>query len=147
MGSLELLPTPTKIELGGMLLDVLPKRKMEPCGRPSPGPWGGSGHGTPVYGPLNTVVPGEVVAKWLRRMMDAGGDEPMVPLAVMQMARRTDDRYRDLAESPRSRCSAGSATRAAPAHFVELVRDGGRLDTEEQGLVFGESLPKGLRLA
>jgi len=31
--------------------------------------------------------------------------------------------------------------------FTKLVRDGGSLDSEEQGLVFGESLPKGLRLA
>ena len=31
----------------------------------------------------------------------------------------------------------------APRHFIELVRDGGTLDSEEQGLVFGESLPKG----
>jgi hypothetical protein len=36
--------------------------------------------------------------------------------------------------------------RGAAAHFVALVREGGNLDTEEQGLVFGESLPKGLRI-
>jgi hypothetical protein len=29
---------------------------------------------------------------------------------------------------------------------VELVRHAGTLDSEEQGLVFGESLPKGLRI-
>ena len=31
-------------------------------------------------------------------------------------------------------------------HYVTLVRDGGLLDAEEQGLVFGEALPKGLRI-
>ena len=35
---------------------------------------------------------------------------------------------------------------AAPAHFLELVEQAGTLDREEQGLVFGESLPKGLRI-
>lgn len=35
----------------------------------------------------------------------------------------------------------------APTHFVELVQDGGSLDSDEQGLVFGESLPKGLRIS
>ena len=29
---------------------------------------------------------------------------------------------------------------------MTLVQSGGSLDREEQGLVFGESLPKGLRL-
>ena len=31
-------------------------------------------------------------------------------------------------------------------HFVSLVRDGGTLEKEEQRAVFGESLPKGLRV-
>ena len=34
----------------------------------------------------------------------------------------------------------------APAHLVELVRDGGSLASEEHDQVFGESLPTGLRL-
>jgi hypothetical protein len=34
----------------------------------------------------------------------------------------------------------------APAHFITLVREGGLLDTEEQNLIFGEALPKGLRI-
>jgi hypothetical protein len=29
---------------------------------------------------------------------------------------------------------------------VQLVRDGGLLDQDEQGRVFGEALPKGLRI-
>jgi hypothetical protein len=34
----------------------------------------------------------------------------------------------------------------APPHFVQLVREGGLLDSEEQGRVFGEALPIGLRI-
>jgi len=31
-------------------------------------------------------------------------------------------------------------------HAKQLIREGGQLDREEQGQVFGEALPKGLRL-
>jgi hypothetical protein len=34
----------------------------------------------------------------------------------------------------------------APPHFLDLIRRAGALDTAEQSLVFGESLPKGLRV-
>jgi hypothetical protein len=64
----------------------------------------------------------------------------------MQLARRTDDRYRDLPDKSRSAAARWLQREAAPAHFIELVLEGGRLDSEEQGMVFGESLPKGLRL-
>ena len=67
-------------------------------------------------------------------------------LAVMQLARRTEDRYRDLPEKLRATAARWLERQQAPAHFVELVSQGGLLDSEEQGLVFGESLPKGLRL-
>ena len=65
----------------------------------------------------------------------------------MQIARRTDDRYRDLSDKTRREACDFLADARAPDHFAELVRTAGSLDTGEQGLVFGESLPKGLRLA
>jgi hypothetical protein len=64
----------------------------------------------------------------------------------MQLARRTDDRYRDLPEKLRREAADWLTSLDAPRHFVELVRDGGTLDSDEEGLVFGESLPKGLRI-
>ena len=70
----------------------------------------------------------------------------MTRLAVMQMARRTDDRYRDLPEKARDKVLAWLDRADAPEHFVNLVRSGGMLSEEEQDLVFGESLPKGLRI-
>ncbi|MGE3779336.1 MAG: hypothetical protein AB7F89_19265, partial [Pirellulaceae bacterium] len=67
--------------------------------------------------------------------------------AVMQLARRTDDRYRDLSLAVRDRAAAWLERHAAPPHLVHLVREGGRLDAEEQVQIYGESLPKGLRIA
>ncbi len=146
LGSLELLGAAAKIELGAMLLDLLPKRKMETV-RPAIA-WavGRLGARSLLYGPLNTVVPADELVPWLKKLMEIDLDDPMADLAVMQMARRTGDRYRDLPDKVRASAADWLSRRGAPCHFVALVREGGDLDTEEQGLVFGESLPKGLRI-
>lgn len=146
LGSFELLSAAVKIELGGILLDLLPRKKMEATRGAIAWALGRIGARRPVYGPLNAVVPVETVAQWLKRLMEAPCDDPNVALAAMQMARRTDDRYRDLADKPRRKVLDWLASQDCPAHFVELVRDGGTLDEEEQGMVFGEALPKGLRI-
>jgi hypothetical protein len=146
LGSLELLPLGTKIELGTMLLDLLPKRKMEPVRPAIVWAVGRIGARVPLYGPLNAVVPAETAAEWLARLMADAPHDAAAWLAVMQIARRTDDRYRDVREKLRSQVLAWLDRDAAPQHFSELVRDVGRLDDEEQDLVFGESLPKGLRI-
>jgi hypothetical protein len=66
--------------------------------------------------------------------------------ALVQMARLTGDRYRDLSEGARGRVVEWLVVHGAPGHFVSLVREGGRLEAEEQRSVFGESLPRGLRI-
>lgn len=146
LGSLELLSPTTKTELGTMLLDLLPKRKMEPVERSLLWAIGRLGARAPMYGPLNTVVPSETAAAWLTRLLASRLDTAECQLAVMQLARRTDDRYRDVSEKLRREVVDWLETLESPQHFVQLVLHGGTLDTDEQGLVFGESLPKGLRI-
>jgi hypothetical protein len=147
LGALEMLPVELKIELGAMLLDLLPKPKIELVRQPIIWALGRIGAREPMYGPLNSVTPAERASEWLERLLDLAGGEAETPLAVMQIARRTDDRYRDLSEKPRRKACDFLASAGAPDHFLELVRRAGSLDTSEQNLVFGESLPKGLRLA
>jgi hypothetical protein len=146
LGSLELLPVATRIELGNILLDLLPRRKMEAVRPAMAWALGRVGARVPVYGPLNTVVPADTAGQWLRKLLDVSRGDPMERLAVMQIARRTDDRYRDLTGKLRDQALQWLSDQATPAHFLELVRDCGTLDSEEQGLVFGEALPKGLRI-
>ena len=146
LGSLELLSVTARVELGNMLLDLLPRRKMEAVRPAMAWALGRVGARVPVYGPLNTVVPAEVAGGWLRKLMEISSGDAMERLSVMQIARRTDDRYRDLAAKLRDQALAWLGDQAAPAHFLELVGQGGTLDSEEQGMVFGEALPKGLRI-
>ena len=146
LGSLELLDVKLKVELGNILLDLLPKNKIQPV-RPAV-VWaiGRLGARVPLYGPLNNVLPADVVGPWLPRLLKRLGNEPADQLAVMQLARRTPDRYRNLTEETRRLAADWLEDHGAPAHYAELVQQGGTLDSEEQGRVFGESLPAGLRL-
>ena len=146
LGSLELLDVPRKIELGNMLIDLLPKRKLQNVRGPMIWTLGRLGQRIPLYGPLNTVVPHDTIERWLGTLWKQAGDESIGRIAVMQLARRTDDRYRDVSSKHRSQAIDWLEDHDAAQHLIELVRDGGQLDAEEQREVFGESLPKGLRL-
>lgn len=146
LGSLELLPTSTKLELGQMLVDLMGRKKVDAVRPAMLWALGRIGARQPVYGPLNTVVPPETAAAWLQKVLQVAPADPNAGLAVMLLARRTDDRYRDLPEAQRRAAAHWLRNQQCPAHFLELVEQGGRLADEEQGLVFGESLPKGLRI-
>jgi molecular chaperone DnaK (HSP70) len=146
LGSLELLPLATKIELGTLLLELLPKRKIESVRPAIIWALGRIAARAPMYGPLNAVVPPETAAAWLTTLVKLAGNERETPLCVMQLARRTDDRYRDLSDRSRQEAADYLRIADAPPHFLDLIRRAGALDSAEQSLVFGESLPKGLRV-
>ncbi|TWT34189.1 Hsp70 family protein [Blastopirellula retiformator] len=146
LGSLELLDVPTKIEIGGWIVDLLGKPKMASARSAMAWALGRLGSRTPVYGPLNLVVSADRAADWLSALYRDAQRDPMDLLAVMQIARRTDDRYRDLSEGERGEAARWLEGENAPVHFARIVREGGALDTEERDQVFGEALPIGLTL-
>jgi len=146
VGSLELLSTKQKIELGDTIVELYSKRKLEKVRDAMVWALGRIGQRVPVYGPLNTVVPREKAARWLQALMSQQSNSPIDALAVMELARRTEDRHRDLPDARREEAAQWIERHDGPEHFVTLVREGGTLDYEEQGQVFGESLPRGLRI-
>ena len=115
LGSLELLDVPQKIELGGMVLDLMSKPKQKPARIALAWTLGRLGARVPVYGPLNRIVPPEVAWQWLEALMRQRPVDPTDPLAAMQLARRTGDRYRDVSEKAAagSSCLAGGPPGAA----------------------------------
>ncbi len=146
LGSLELLPVSTKVELGNMLMEIYSRKKMQPVRPAMLWAIGRLGQRVPVYGPLNTVAPGNVAARWLEAIMNDTKAAEMDHFAVMQMARATGDRYRDLPGNLRQETADWLEDNNAPTHYITLVREGGELEREEQGQVFGEALPMGLRI-
>jgi hypothetical protein len=147
LGSLELLPLKLKGELGNTLVDLFGKKKLEAMRSAMLWTIGRLGARVPLYGPLNTVVAPEVAGRRILALVaDPKPTDPMLAFAVVQLARRSGDRYRDVYDEHRQLALDWLAANGASAHNIELVRDGGQLDTDEAGRVFGESLPKGLRL-
>jgi hypothetical protein len=147
LGSLELLPPATKIELGNLLMELLPKKKIEPVRPAILWSLGRIAARVPLYGPLNAVVPPETAAAWMTGLIRLAGESRELPLTVMQIARRTDDRYRDLTDRQQQEAADYLRIADAPPHFVDLVRNAGALEASEESMVFGESLPKGLRVS
>jgi hypothetical protein len=88
----------------------------------------------------------EAAANWLRRLMKLPGSDPMESFALMQLARKTGDRYRDIDDSLRGDVLKWMEQLQSPKTYRRLVREAGTLDVEDQGTVFGESLPRGLRI-
>jgi hypothetical protein len=144
-GSLERVPAARKVELGGYLLALLANRQLSQAAVY----WslGRLGARAPWYGSAHTVVPPDVAASWLDRLLslDLAGAE-QAAFAVAQLARFTHDRARDVAPELRERAAQALARLRGSEPWVQLVREGGELGASEATLVFGESLPPGLRL-
>jgi molecular chaperone DnaK (HSP70) len=147
LGSLELLPAATKQELGKLLADLLPKRKLEQLRPALAWSLGRLGARTPVYGPLNTILPPSAVAPWIESLLELSLPDAQVQFAVVQLARMTGDRFRDLSAEVRTRVLGWLKQNQAAEHAEQLVRELAELTEEEQTRAFGEALPKGLRIA
>ena len=145
-GAFELLSISVKTELGTAAVKLL--RKGTVPGLRSALLWmlGRLGARRPACGPLNLTVDVDRVKEWLETVMNLEGEDPIDSFTVMQLARKTDDRYRDLDDETRHAVLKWMDRVQSPKSLRRLVREAGTLDSEQQSLVFGESLPTGLRI-
>ncbi len=146
LGSLEWLDAPAKLDFGARLLGSLTAADAGDRQRAQVWTLGRLGARVPLYGPLNTLVPAEDVETWIARLAKLPGPDEEVAFALVQIARRTGDRFRDVSDATRDTALGWLERHGAPGHFVDLVRAGGELRTEERSEAFGESLPFGLEL-
>ena len=65
---------------------------------------------------------------------------------MVQLSRKVGDRYRDFDEPQRLKIINWLERTSANPTFAKLVAEGGLFDAEQQGKIFGEALPQGLRL-
>jgi hypothetical protein len=144
-GALERVPAADKVKVGDWLLGQLDKSEVS-AGAVH---WalGRLGARVPLYGSAHTVVPVNVAARWLGRLLgaDLAGSE-QVAFAAAQLARLTHDRERDIDAALRERVSAALRKQGGNESLLRLVEEGGELGEAEQVRVFGDSLPSGLRL-
>jgi molecular chaperone DnaK (HSP70) len=143
-GSLERLPADAKIELAEWLLARLRKPSEN-----SQGWWavGRIGARMPFYGSAHSVVPADTAAGWVDAILalDWKKIEPAA-FAAVQIARMTGDRTRDLTDEIRAHVVRRLEAANAPQSWVAMVREVVALDAADEGRVFGEALPAGLKL-
>lgn len=147
LGSLERLPVPMKQELGQLAVERLQAHPDDPFTAAVCWTVGRIGARQPFYGPLNTVVSQESAQQWLSVLLQSGPAIPERMLSIMQLARKTGDRYRDLSDSSRQQALRWLFKHGAPEDLIRLVEEGGELARNTSALVFGESLPIGLRVS
>jgi hypothetical protein len=147
--SLSRIAERSKIELGQVLL-----RKLR---RPPYAPhllWAMAriGARVPLYGPVHTVVNQGIVTDWIEQLLKlenphwTSQETAAYCLTLSLVARRSGDRHRDITDELRSRVIERLGELRASEHMIRLVSEVTALDTTEQQLAFGESLPAGLRL-
>ncbi|MEZ6033482.1 MAG: Hsp70 family protein [Planctomycetaceae bacterium] len=147
LGSLELLTPSLKIELGDIIIEFLNRPAFESIRNALVWSLGRIGGRVPVYGPLNLVVPTRNATEWIEVLLRTGDiTDATTQLTLMQLTRRTDDRFRDVDASVRQRVLEGLTSADARNHLISLIDVGGSLESDEASQILGESLPVGLRL-
>ncbi|WP_164102120.1 hsp70 family protein [Candidatus Laterigemmans baculatus] len=146
VGSLEWLSAEAKLKWAEAALEAAAARRSEPYRDALLWAVGRLTSRQPIYGPLNTVVPAAAAAEILKRLIQSESTLGPRQLAVMQIAHRVEDRYRDLPEAARDKAAAWLTRTAAPEHYAQLVLEGGAVRGDEEAALFGESLPLGIKL-
>jgi hypothetical protein len=140
LASLELLDANVKASFGENLLEHQKNRAAI---------WalGRLGARVPLSGAITNVMPADAVERWIEALITVRDSADERAFALVQMARRTGDRFRDISEPVRLRVIEWMKKNGAPVHYRHLAEHGGELREQEADLAFGESLPHGLRLA
>lgn len=139
----EHLPVEEKAWLGEAILE----RILSGLG----GPWTWSlariGARAPLYGSAHAAVSPEQAAEWIEKLLSLAGQPPDgLAFALAHLARKTNDRARDLPDAVRARVAETLAQLNAPAAWQEMVLHAQILEASEQARAYGDSLPAGLHL-
>jgi molecular chaperone DnaK (HSP70) len=144
MGSCERLGAEVKAELGDELVRLVEKRRAA-----DQEIWALSriGARAPLYGPANCVVRREIAANWVERLLQVDWQKPeATAFALVQIARCTGDRARDLDEPVRRKAAERLIAFPAGQRWAKQVLEVVPLEAKEQARILDESLPAGLQI-
>jgi molecular chaperone DnaK (HSP70) len=115
----------------------------------SPGPWawalGRIGARVPLYGSIHKTVDPDTVSEWLNLLLEAHSRNVEGALfAVVQLARLSGDRSRDLDDALRARALDALRSSQAPESWQRLVSEVVTMEASDQARAFGDTLPAGL---
>lgn len=144
LANLERVPASDKAEWGRFLLNSLTPKKSRPQYW-----WALSRFGArePLYGPLDKVIPPKEVSRWIDDVLknDWKNLKP-IAMALAQMARRTGDRARDLDSALIERVLEWMSPFEWAGPYRKHLESVFPMDTGEENMIFGESLPSGIVL-
>jgi molecular chaperone DnaK (HSP70) len=142
-GSLERVPPARKLALGEALLD-----RIAAEGPAAHALWalGRLGARVPFHGSVHQVVPPAAAEEWIRRLFALDADRGALVFPLAQLARRSGDRARDVAEGLREEVAAFLRRAKAAPEAVHAVEEVAASSDEQEQRIFGESLPAGLSL-
>jgi uncharacterized protein DUF3731 len=130
--------------LGGWLL-----KRLEKAGEPDSSWWalGRIGGRILFHGNNHDVIAPNIAADWLGQLLKADWKkQPQAGFAATLLARRCDDRARDIDDHLRLQVLDKLKQTKAAASWQEMVAEYKQLDESQEKQVFGEALPPGLRL-
>ena len=143
VASLERVPVERRVALGEWLIERTYRDR-------DPRLWsalGRVGARVPGYASAHHVVPPRIAESWLDHLLrERWLEVPTAAATAAQLARRTDDRARDISDSLREEVTRRLTEISAESELVTAVREFVPLVEAERAAWFGEELPVGLRL-
>jgi len=100
----------------------------------------------PLYGPLHSVVPAEIAGEWLKALLDLSTFTAATSSAIVLIARRTDDRSRDIDDAVRELAISRLMTVGIGEETIQLLSKYIPPERADAVRSFGEALPPGLQL-
>jgi molecular chaperone DnaK (HSP70) len=142
-GSLERIDPSEKVEAGEWILERLGSEGAQPHLT-----WalGRLGARVPFHGSAHQVIPARTAEEWVERLLDLGLPYRELVFPLVQLARRSGDRARDVDDDLRHRAAAAVESAGALAATVRMLTDVTEVTADEEQRIFGDSLPAGLRL-
>lgn len=147
LGAFEQLPPDVRTETGNMILELVHRPKMKPVREPMVWALGRLGARVLLAQTASVTIATTTAEDWLEQLLRLQADDlTSTPLAIMELTRRTGDRFTDVSQECRDDAIRYLREMDADPRLISLIRDGGSTDAETQSAVFGESLPVGLRM-
>ena len=147
LGAFEQLPPVVRTQTGDMILDLLSRPRMMPVQEPMIWALGRLGARVPMGMMAAVALSASTAERWLESLLRSQVDHiSTTPLSIMQLTRRTGDRFTDVGQESRDEAIRFLREMDADSRLISLIRDGGDTDAETESAVFGESLPAGLRM-
>ena len=100
----------------------------------------------PLYGPLHSVVAAEIASEWLKTLLDLSAFTAATASAIALIARRTEDRSRDIDDAIRERTISRLVALGIDEEIIQLLSKYVPPDRADAVRSFGESLPSGLQV-